>query len=701
MNNTYSEYVKGENLMYGKFRTLKKLLAVSICAVMICGAGAAAGNIAGTETAIEVNAAETQSLNGFEFSEKSNGTIIITKYRGEEKDLEIPSELNGKAVSAIGDYAFFNNKIINNVIIPDGITTLGYASFSGCSQLKTVTIPESVKNIDISIFDRSRKGNFALQSITGKVGSAAQTFANQYDITFINEDAPAVLPEMITLSTKAVSIGVGEEFNLNPQISPSDAKDKTITWLPEDTDVVSISNGKIRGIKEGTVRLIATTVNSKRAFCNVTVKNAPTDVQLNISSMSLGLGESAELSAVLPAGSASAIRTFTSSNTSVVKLTKSYCTAKFKAVGIGTSRITVTLYNGVQASCTVTVRKMADSVRMNLSTLSMGVGESYRLTSVIPSGTAAAQRTYSTNNSSVIKMTKTNWTGDFVALKKGTANVSVRLSNGKQASCKITVKDGPSSVAVSKKTMSMMPGDTGTLSCIIPNGTAAAVRTWRSNNSSVIRMTKTNWTAGFKAVGTGTAWVTVRLYNGKEASCKITVKEAYAKIYLSPSNQDGNLYEYGHTNECDQCNRIADAAKIALERCGFAVMKAPKGQDMMETIAESNAWGADLHMPIHTNAGGGNGTLCMVFKADKESLKFAKPIYEEVQAVTPGKVDYGVREMPWLSELKYTNSMAVYTEVDFHDNSRIAKWIIEHPQTIGEALAKGVCRAYNVPYTAP
>ena len=33
------------------------------------------------------------------------------------------------------------------------------------------------------------------------------------------------------------------------------------------------------------------------------------------------------------------------------------------------------------------------------------------------------------------------------------------------------------------------------------------------------------------------------------------------KIYLSPSNQDGNLYAYGNTNECDQCNRIADAAK--------------------------------------------------------------------------------------------------------------------------------------------
>ena len=74
------------------------------------------------------------------------------------------------------------------------------------------------------------------------------------------------------------------------------------------------------------------------------------------------------------------------------------------------------------------------------------------------------------------------------------------------------------------------------------------------------------------------------------------------KIYLSPSNQDENLYAYGSTNECDQCNHIADAAKIALERCGFEVKKAQKGQAMSTSIAESNRWGADLHIPIHTNA---------------------------------------------------------------------------------------------------
>lgn len=173
------------------------------------------------------------------------------------------------------------------------------------------------------------------------------------------------------------------------------------------------------------------------------------------------------------------------------------------------------------------------------------------------------------------------------------------------------------------------------------------------------------------------------------------------KIYLSPSNQDGNLYAYGNTNECDQCNRIADAAKTALERCGFSVRKAPKGQDMEVSIRESNSWGADLHLPIHTNAGGGDGTAVFIYEQTAENTKMASPIYNAVQAVTPGKTNYGVRTLSQLAELNGTNAVAVYVEVDFHDNREIAKWLIENPKTVGEAIAKGVCKGYGVKYTPP
>lgn len=169
------------------------------------------------------------------------------------------------------------------------------------------------------------------------------------------------------------------------------------------------------------------------------------------------------------------------------------------------------------------------------------------------------------------------------------------------------------------------------------------------------------------------------------------------KIYLSPSNQDGNMYAYGNTNEMVQCNRIAEAAKKALLRCGFLVKKAPEGQAMRTSIAESNNWGADLHIPIHTNAGGGNGTVVFVYKDYGEMHKIAQAIYDSVQAVTPGTINYGVREANF-AELVDTVAYAAYVECDFHDNAKIAKWIIDHVKDIGEAIAKGVCNAYGVKY---
>ena len=173
------------------------------------------------------------------------------------------------------------------------------------------------------------------------------------------------------------------------------------------------------------------------------------------------------------------------------------------------------------------------------------------------------------------------------------------------------------------------------------------------------------------------------------------------KIYLSPSAQPANNYAAGDTNEQAQCNRIAEAAKSALERCGFAVRKAPEGQGYKDSVAESNAWGADLHIPIHTNAGGGAGTVVFVHGGTAKQMQYAKPIYDEVQAISPGTTDYGVRVNSGLYELGYTTATAVYIECEFHDRADLAAWIIEHTTELGEAIARGVCIGAGVTYIAP
>ena len=168
------------------------------------------------------------------------------------------------------------------------------------------------------------------------------------------------------------------------------------------------------------------------------------------------------------------------------------------------------------------------------------------------------------------------------------------------------------------------------------------------------------------------------------------------RIYLSPSNQYANTYSYGNTTEMEQCNRIAVAAETALKRCGFEVKRAPKGQNMYTSINESNNYKADVHVCIHTNAGGGKGTDVFVYNNSDANLKYAKPVYDELVNLTGN--GRGIKTYPELAEINQTNAKCVYCECEFHDNAERAKWIINNTTKIGEAIAKGICKAFGVTY---
>lgn len=166
------------------------------------------------------------------------------------------------------------------------------------------------------------------------------------------------------------------------------------------------------------------------------------------------------------------------------------------------------------------------------------------------------------------------------------------------------------------------------------------------------------------------------------------------KIYLSPSDQVSNPYAYGGTNEARQCRKIAAACKTALERNGFEVKTsfADGSNAMYERVRESNAWGADVHVCIHTNAGGGRG--CVVFVASKSSerMKYAQPVFDAIDAITPYRSVYGIREKQFY-EIRNTTGTCIYCECEFHDSPDTARWIVEHTDDIGEAICRGICRA--------
>ena len=173
------------------------------------------------------------------------------------------------------------------------------------------------------------------------------------------------------------------------------------------------------------------------------------------------------------------------------------------------------------------------------------------------------------------------------------------------------------------------------------------------------------------------------------------------KIFLSPSNQSDNRYAYGDTNEAAECGKMAAAAEKALLRCGFEV-KTMQWETARERCKAANEWGADLYIPIHTNAFNGQvtGTRVFVYEKKGESYEAAKAIYNELAPVTPGWSE-NISTYPELIELKQPKAPAVYLEVDFHDNEEVAKWLTENAEAIGEAICKGVCKHFEADYVAP
>ena len=68
-------------------------------------------------------------------------------------EAEIPSTINGVAVTSIGNSAFYYCNSLTSVTIPDSVTSIEYEAFSGCSSLTSVTIPDSVTSIGHKVFE--------------------------------------------------------------------------------------------------------------------------------------------------------------------------------------------------------------------------------------------------------------------------------------------------------------------------------------------------------------------------------------------------------------------------------------------------------------------------------------------------------------------------------------------------------------------
>ncbi|MBQ2954919.1 MAG: leucine-rich repeat domain-containing protein [Clostridia bacterium] len=85
----------------------------------------------------------------FEFDAE---TGTITRFAGFDACVEVPAEIGGAAVKAIGDEAFGDNNYVCMVTLPEGLESIGASAFESCDTLLHVDFPSTLKHIGSRAF---------------------------------------------------------------------------------------------------------------------------------------------------------------------------------------------------------------------------------------------------------------------------------------------------------------------------------------------------------------------------------------------------------------------------------------------------------------------------------------------------------------------------------------------------------------------
>ena len=136
-------------------KKVKRLTAVILSALMLTSAFSAlpvsAATVESDTSAVSAN--DTFVTSGdYEYSLLDDGTVEISKYVGNDSDVTIPDEIDGKKVTSIGENAFVNCNSLISILIPNTVTTIGASAFYNCINLEKILISDSVTNIGVYAF---------------------------------------------------------------------------------------------------------------------------------------------------------------------------------------------------------------------------------------------------------------------------------------------------------------------------------------------------------------------------------------------------------------------------------------------------------------------------------------------------------------------------------------------------------------------
>lgn len=373
---------------------------------------------------------------------------------------------------------------------------------------------------------------------------AGEAPADGEEIADAEAEAEPVPATSIRLSHTSLAIGKKELYS-GLQVIPEpegSVLQADITWRTSNGKVVAVNqSGQIYGRKTGTANVYAKMADGNEVVCKVTVYKAPSKIYLSAYNLSLSAeGMAYRLTTSLKKKTASGQITFSSSNPAVAEVSPD---GLITALTPGTATITARTYNGKSASCKVSVSAPPASAAFSAETRTIGVNQKIGLSisardadgKTVPASFAFSIDEKS-DNPDCVQLNPA--TGQIIGLCKGRATVVATTHNGVSTSCTVEVLPAPSGITLNRTSLVLGLKEYYTdlaFTLVAPEGeeACAASVTWSVSNRKILSVDQEGRVYARKK---GSANVYATTHNGKSVCCRVTVRKAPKRVYLSPSS---------------------------------------------------------------------------------------------------------------------------------------------------------------------
>ncbi|MCM1524003.1 MAG: N-acetylmuramoyl-L-alanine amidase [Ruminococcus sp.] len=177
-------------------------------------------------------------------------------------------------------------------------------------------------------------------------------------------------------------------------------------------------------------------------------------------------------------------------------------------------------------------------------------------------------------------------------------------------------------------------------------------------------------------------------------------------VFLSPSTQEWNKYAT-EGNEEQYMNILADKMEPYLRSSGITFTRNDPARNVNGAIEDSNNGWYNVHLALHSNAGGGQyatvtrGVEIYYSPYSDESRRLATIIANNMESVYPDPSKVTTVPTTSLAEVTRTRAVSVLAELGYHDNVQDEAWLKSNLDAIAANLVQSLCDYFGLPFIEP